>query len=139
MLLYSNQCTLVGLSDEPSGTLMQDLLGLRPEDGLPAQPSLGRGDSSTIRFFAVDLGKLQGHAEPREEFDARLQREFAAAAAWLRSRRLGAFGQCRAAGLRLDLVVESLLTSSRLQLGLPAELVSACGAEGLPIDVWTRG
>ena len=86
MSLYSIQCTLVGFSDEPSGTLMQDLLGLRSEDGLHAQPSLGRGDPSTIRLFAVGLVKLQGHAEPREEFDAQVQRGFAAAAAWLHSR-----------------------------------------------------
>jgi hypothetical protein len=86
MSLSSIQCTLVGFSDEPSGTLMQRLLGLRPEDGLHAQPSLTRGEPSTIRLFAVELVKLQGHPEPREEFDAQVQRGFAAAAAWLHSR-----------------------------------------------------
>ena len=133
------QCTLIGFGDEPSGTLMHHLLGLRPEDGLHAQLSLTRGETSSIRLFAVELGKLEGYNEPREAFDDQVQRGFEVAAAWLRSRPPGAFEQCRAAGLRLGLLIEGWLTGSRLQLGLPAEVVSACGAEGLPIDVWVRG
>ena len=114
-----------------TGTEFFERLGLKPEDGFPAEPGDRPGKTAKLILALAEEQRENGCAKQIEE---RLPR----AAQWLNSRPAGVFDSLREQGLNLDVFVGGWIDGDQMDLIFPPEFLLACGQAGLRIQICTN-
>jgi len=82
-----------------------ELLNLSLGDGLRIREGSTEDQAALIYFVDEELASHAAADEPSEAFAEAVRQGLVRGAGWIESRRAGAFEQCRAAGLELDVFV----------------------------------
>jgi hypothetical protein len=110
-----------------------DLLGLEPDAGFKTSPATMESQAAEITLVLASRDVEAPQSD--SEFAATIATGLRRAAEWLQLRPCSVFERCRAAGIRLEILVAHVTDEGGFRLELPAEFVRECGRVGLPIRV----
>src|SRR5258708_28426698 len=97
-----------------------DLLSFHEGDAVRVKEGVGAFETSLIFFVDERLETYNGADDPHESFGSAIESGLVCAAAWIESRDASAFDQCRAAGLNIDVLIDSWIDHNQFDLALPA-------------------
>jgi len=115
-----------------------ELLNLSLGDGLRIREGSTEDQAALIYFVDEELASHAAADEPSEAFAEAVRQGLVRGAGGIESRRAGAFEQCRAAGLELDVFVGGWIDQDQMDLVLPSQFLRACGNAGLAISIVTN-